>query len=375
MPVELSYAGATLIYRLFEYYPKDRLLIIQGMVVNEQARIEGVKYYVWKSSFLDRLKKTRLSKMIYTIIALGQFWTSRKQQKIIKSFKPDIIVTVTFHLMWLQAFQLSKKLKLPLHLILHDDWLITENNGVLKPFFFKEFSKVYKMAKERYCISANMEKYYYQLFNIHGKVMLPFRGKCDITFLPKQTQSDNGTFKFCYAGSLFTADFAYLLNELSFLIKQYKGELHIFSQKKNVVISNYIHLCSSHVFFHDLVHPEKLKQIMNEEMDVAVLLNSFEHEEAFKYNFSSKLVDYTSAGIPILMIGPDTSGAISWAINAGYSAIVTQPDLELASNLLEQLQNKTQRALFADLITLLGQKEFSYEHNYKIFEEGITDVN
>jgi hypothetical protein len=59
VPVELSSAGATLLYRLLQHYPKEKLLIIQGVGIDEnQPRIAGVQYHVSKSR-LERLRYTQ----------------------------------------------------------------------------------------------------------------------------------------------------------------------------------------------------------------------------------------------------------------------------------------------------------------------------
>lgn len=372
VPVELSSAGATLLYRLLEHYPKDKLLIIQGVGVSEsQQRIPGVEYHVYKPK-IDRLRYTRFSKHVQSLFLATHLLGSGKINRIAESFKPDIILTVSIRLMWVMAYNLSRKLGKPLYLVLHDDWLITENRGKWKRFLATMFRKTYIHAAERFCISPTMEKYYADMYGVHGKVIYPSRGKNDYVY-PLQThpKESNAKLKFCYAGSLFTGDFAPMLDMVSYHIGKNGGELHVFSYWNKELLSKYPNLNADHVTFHPFMHASALMRKMNEEMDVAVLLNSFEHEESFKYNFSSKLVDYISAGLPVLCWGPASSGSIAWALSNGYDAIVTNNNRKEIESLVESFSDSYKRSAWAVKIRELGLKEFSYEKNHETFINAI----
>lgn len=373
VPVELSSAGATLLYRLLEYYPKDKLLIIQGVGVSEtQPRIPGVAYHVAKTA-LERLRYTRFSKYLKGLFLATEVLGSSKTRMLIRSFKPDIILTVSIRLMWVNAYRISKQLNIPLYLVLHDEWLTSENYGKWQNYLVRMFEKMYKHATDRFCISPAMEKYYFSLYGVHGKIILPLRGKEDHVFPVVTDRKLKGkVIKFCYAGSLFTGDFAAMLDMVAFEIGEMKGELHIFSYWNKEVLARYKNLCSKHVFIHPFMHATELMRKMNEEMDVAVLLNSFEHEKSFKYNFSSKLVDYISAGLPVLFWGPASSGSNKWATSLGYDAIVTTRNPDEVANLVKAFYDEQKRLNWANEIRRLGINEFSFEKNYEIFIHSIS---
>ena len=373
VPVELSSAGATLLYRLLEHYQKDKLVIIQGVSVNEkQNRIAGVQYHVLKSK-LERLKYTRFAKYTRGLFLATGFLNSGKTKKILQSFQPDIILTVSIGLMWLNAFRLSKQFNIPLYLILHDDWLITERYGKWQKYLEYIFGEMYHHASERFCISPNMENYYFSLYGVHGKVIYPLRGKEDHIFpINIERKRSQRGLKFCYAGSLFTGDFAVMLDMIAYNIGKQGGELHIFSYWNKEILSQYTNLKEKFVIFHPFMHSAELMRTMNEEMDVAILLNSYIFEEPFRYNFSSKLVDYISAGLPVMFWGPATSGSISWALSLKYDAIVTRQDSKLIANLMKEFYNDEKRLNWARMIRELGMKEFSYEQNAGTFIKAIS---
>src|SRR5262245_37463923 len=63
VPVESYIHGSTLIYRLFESYPAEKLLIVEGLYESQaDRRLPNVQYRVIKSS-LSRLLKNRYPKV------------------------------------------------------------------------------------------------------------------------------------------------------------------------------------------------------------------------------------------------------------------------------------------------------------------------
>ena len=373
VPVELSSAGATLLYRLLQHYPKEKLLIIQGVGLDvNQPRIPGVQYHVSKSR-LERLRYTRFAKYSKGLFLADQLLLSGKSKKIIQSFKPDIILTASMRLMWLSAYRFSEQFSIPLYVILHDDWLTSEDHGKWQKYLADMFGKMYRHASGRFCISPTMEKYYFSLYGVRGDIVYPSRGKDDHIFPVGLEKTGNRKgLKFCYAGSLYTGDFAPMLDLIAYHIGKQKGELHIFSYWDKEMLAQFANLSEKHVTFHSFMHSAELMRKMNEEMDVAILLNSFVNEESFKYNFSSKLVDYISAGLPVLFWGPASSGSIAWASSKGYDAIVTEQDSKLTGNLIKEFYKDDKRLAWAKQIQELGVKEFSYEQNYNTFIKRIS---
>jgi hypothetical protein len=273
----------------------------------------------------------------------------------------------------LNALRLSEQMNIPLYLILHDDWLTSENHGKWQNYLVGMFEKLYRHATERFCISPTTEKYYFSLYGVHGKVIYPQRGKDDQIFpVNAERKNKHKGLKFCYAGSLYTGDFAPMLDLISYHIGKQKGELHIFSYWDKEMLAQYHNLSEKHVTIHPFMPSAELMRKMNEEMDVAILLNSYIHEEPFRYNFSSKLVDYVTAGLPVLFWGPASAGSITWALSLGYDAIVTEQDSKKVGNLIKEFNDDDKRMKWAKQIRELGLKEFSYEQNHDTFINSIT---
>jgi hypothetical protein len=79
--------------------------------------------------------------------------------------------------------------------------------------------------------------------------------------------------------------------------------------------------------------------------------------------FPSKMTEYTAAGLPVLIHGPDYSSAVRWAReNTDAAEVVveqTQPAIEVA---LRRLLNPERRVLLAKRAIEIGRHCFSFEN-------------
>lgn len=370
VPVELSHGGATLIYRLLEFYPKDRITIVQTCEVTKK-RIEGIPYHLYQNQIIRRLSKTRFGKVARELQLASSFLKIPIFiTRIIKVFKPDIILTVTFGTFWIIANNAAKKWKLPMHLILHDELLLTDKYLLLDSLFRNTFQLAYINASSRMCISQSMENYYFKKYAVNGNVLPPTRGKYDNVIEPKTSTQIHGL-HYCYAGSVHTGDFLPMLDKFAAAIENRNGSLSIFSEVENSMLEKYPNLLKAHVNINKLVSPIELKKFMLKSVDVNLLLNSFWFEEIFKYNFSSKVVDYSSVSLPILFWGPVTSGVISWSIEMDYPLIISENTVNAVLEMLDKIENPTTLDTAINIIYRGFNEYFSYERNFNNFIEYI----
>src|SRR5262249_3602871 len=122
VPVESYMHGLALVYRLFESYPAERLLIVECMCESQaDHRIPNVQYRAIKSS-LSRLLKNRFSHYLWPLSLAGVYLSSRSISRIVRSYRPQAVLTVVLGHVWEAAASSATRAGLPLHLIVHDDW-------------------------------------------------------------------------------------------------------------------------------------------------------------------------------------------------------------------------------------------------------------
>jgi hypothetical protein len=216
-----------------------------------------------------------------------------------------------------------------------------------------------------------MEAYYRQQYDTPGQVLYPSRGKNDITFrVDWENAGEKKSLNFCYAGSIGTTDFLPLLNDLAGILAKYGHTLTLFAVvPEQESLHKYEHLQMSHVRWKPLVHPDVLKKYMYEQADVNVLLNSFMHEDLFKLNFSSKIVDYSSVNLPVLFWGAPTSGIMNWALQGGYACVITVKDKQRVEEQVVALGRLAYRRQLADQLQKMSEVTFGFQKNYDVFTE------
>jgi hypothetical protein len=100
VPVELYMHGSTLVYRLFESYPAEKLLIVEGLYESQaDRRLPNVQYRAIKSS-LSRLLKNRFSHYLWPLSLAGVYLSSRSISRIVRSYRPQAVLTVVLGHAW-----------------------------------------------------------------------------------------------------------------------------------------------------------------------------------------------------------------------------------------------------------------------------------
>src|SRR5262245_10600855 len=122
VPVESYMHGSSLVYRLFESYPAEKLLIVEGLYESQaDRRLPNVQYCAIKSS-LSRLLKNPFSHYLWPLSLARVYLSSRSISRIVRSYRPQAVITVVVRQAWEAAASYATRADLPLHLIVHDDW-------------------------------------------------------------------------------------------------------------------------------------------------------------------------------------------------------------------------------------------------------------
>ena len=144
--VEETSAGMMLLYRLIESYPADRLQVIQidegdNYPTERDRRIKNIRYHelrqnVGRGWYFSRMRLPRIFWMMQTAQAQLK---AREAARLLGSFRPDAILTVHELFGWVTASELAAYLKVPLHLVMHDEWF---RNLSMSPALPARFRKV-----------------------------------------------------------------------------------------------------------------------------------------------------------------------------------------------------------------------------------------
>src|SRR6516164_618647 len=179
VPVECSYHGSALLWRLLENYPPEDLLIVEGIHRSSvERRLPGVRYIHRPTLGFGRMLRTRyaiqVSEVLYRTIPI----LAASILPSVASWRPEAIITVCHGLFWLAAAKVANTLKVPLHLIVHDHVPETVvGSGRLRGRISRDFGRIYSTAATRFCVSEGMVMEYERMFGVAGRVLHPSRAR------------------------------------------------------------------------------------------------------------------------------------------------------------------------------------------------------
>jgi glycosyltransferase involved in cell wall biosynthesis len=367
VPVESSYHGSALIYRLLQNYPAEKLRIIEGNLRNSlpERRLAGVAYDAIKVGW-KRPLYTRFSAWAHLGYSFAARWKVGAVEQALGDFKPEAVLTVAHEFLWLTAARYARKHSLPLHLICHDDWpRLALVPSAFRNWLEREFGQVYRQAASRLCVSPYMVEEYERRYGVGGKVLYPSRDINTPVFMAVEAVGDNRRpFTLAYAGSIDSRSNLSQLVVIANLLTELKAKLILFGPFDDKPLIK-ARMDLSNVIVGGMLSSAELVRKLHQEVDVMILPLGFEDVDAeeMAINFPSKLTDYTATGLPLLIWGSETNSAVKWAKSElGVAAVLTSPNQKDLVGLLAKLkQDYSWRNKLAATANLIGQRYFNPE--------------
>lgn len=378
--VESTVAGMALLYRLLQNYPTDKLLIVEGNIIDSQSdkRLPKVKYSKLEVGS-RRLLHTRIHSSYSTVLYLLASIRARKLRDIIKNFQPEAVLTVAHGYSWLTAAKVADQFKLPLHLIIHDDW-ISMIQGTVPAFLHKKldrwFGKVYRNARSRLCASPYMVEDFEKRYGASGIVLYPARAADIDEIFEPQRQTNKDSLVFAYAGSIYGAGgYTACLANLGLVLEELGGQLILYTNLSPDGVAS-CGLNKNNISVRPLLQYKELLGALRGEVDVLFVPMSFavEDRQNMSVAFPSKLADYTAVGLPLLIWGPPYCSAVRWARdNAGVAEVVSTPERETLKKAVARLMDSfTYREALAQTALVVGDKLFSHRRAEETFYNSIS---
>jgi len=383
VPVESTVAGSALIYRLLQDYPVDRLCIVEGNYI-ATSQIEKRLPQVAYNSISVGIKRLLISRLVFlytSFLFLTAKWRSHQLNNLINTFKPEAILTVAHGLSWITAAELARKNELPLHLIVHDEWIYyTAVISPLKNKVKKVFGDIYRQADSQLCVSPYMKQYYEKQYGVKGSVLYPSRAKDIPVFKrPSENLNKNSNFLvFAYAGSINSKSYANSIVDLAKVLEKFDHKLIIYSPLSDESIEQ-LGLNRSNVTTRSLIPSQKLIYTLRQEADVLFVPMSFDENERpnMEMSFPSKLTDYTGIGLPLLIWGPSYCSAVRWARdNLEVAEVVeTKESTNLLYSIKKLTENLEYRCKLANNALIMGFNYFSHSNIIRQFYQSLVQTN
>jgi hypothetical protein len=363
VPVESSYHGSALLYRLLQDYPPSKLFILEGNLITSQLerRLPDVKYQdiqVGKQRYLN----TRFHDFVSSWLSLTAKSRAKSIDSLLDEFQPSAVLTVAHGYSWLTAAHYAATYNLPLHLIVHDDW--PRLAGSLSGWIDREFGRVYRQAASRLCVSPYMAEEYEKRYNVPGNVLYPSRAK-DVKIYPVEPErviDRDNQLTVVFGGTVNSAGHVRCLQNLADCLQKFNGQLIIYGTltSEQAIDSG---LQSPNIQIRGLLPSEQFIGRIREEADILFVPMSFDsaNQTNMQFGFPSKITDYTAAALPLLIYSPSYSSAVRWAAeNPGVAEVVMSEEPEELTLALKRLHSKEHRACLAHMAVEKSSKYFSH---------------
>jgi hypothetical protein len=336
--VQRTSGGQLLLYRLLADYPRDRLRVVYDpsqVPGDANTFLPGVQYHPCPLR-IPRWIRNRLNPFWPVLASVWARTQQRRVGRLLGDFRPDAILTVPHWYLWFAADSLARSLRVPLHLIVHDDWpsyTTFRRAGVVSDWVRggcrAAMRPVYQRASSRLVISPGMNDLYRQWFGAPGAVLYPSRGDDSPPARVRVRPTPDAAPVVAFCGGIHLGGVADLLRRLAVGLGACGGRLDLYTT------SGPDHLRALGIEQPNVRHcgflpSAEMGERLGRSAHVLFLPASFDPRERVDVStlFPSKLADYTAVGLPVLVWGPAYSSAARWAVqNPGAAILVSDPDV------------------------------------------------
>ena len=378
VPVESTYYGSAQLHRLLGGYPAGKLTILEtGPPSNPSRRIPQATYVSHPIS-RQRWLNTRFHPQVTVWYSHRGTRIAPKVAASLNGARFDGILTVVHGFGWLAAARIAEKRKVPLHLLVQDDWPRAAHvPDRFRNWLDQRFARVFRQAQSRLCVSPSMQRDYQSRYGEIAEVIYPSRAMNlpQFTAPPDRVARNDHQFTIAFAGTINSNGYVEALIDLSQALQAINGRLLVFGPL-TVEQSRHSGLDLPNVAIGGLLSWPELINRLRDEVDALFVPMSFDESDRsnMQLAFPGKLADCTAIGVPVLIYGPKYCSAVRWAReNAGVAEVVdAQEDLEeVVKRLAEDpaLRHELGRKALE-----VGEKYFAHETVQAVFNRTLMSA-
>ena len=376
VPVEASYHGSALLHRLLSDYPHEKLTIIETATQSEpKRRLPNVKYTA-HSIGNPRWLNTRFHPYAVAWYSKAGTRIGPRIAQSLNGFSVEGVLTVAHGFGWLAAASIARTRKVPLHLIVHDDWpRAADVAPAFRNWLDVRFGDVYRQAHSRLCVSPAMSKFYEGLYGKSAHVIYPSRAPDCPEFKepPEHLSRNDKPFTIAFAGTINSDGYVHALLALQTALKPLNGRLLIFGPLTPDAARK-VGLDDSNTQVCGLLSWSDLMTRLRDETDALFVPMSFDASDRtnMEMAFPSKLADCTATGLPLLIYGPGYCSAVTWARENSGVAEVVEAEAQLGEIVSRLANDPQQRVSLGQRALDVGRQYFTHERVQQVFYHALS---
>jgi glycosyltransferase involved in cell wall biosynthesis len=374
--VEDSYQSSIQLYRLLRGYPAGALRVIETRLPESQPerRLPGVDYAMLPLA--DPLAMRGPLSGVYRLWLTATAATRAAEAlRAAGGFAPEAVLTIGSGTGWLVAAEIATELAVPLHLIVHDDWPKAPGiDRALIGWSRSRFARVYRQARSRLCVSPFMIEMFRERYGEDGELLYPVRSGDTSALVEPHVRAigehDAIAIAFCGGSGPHVMPG---LRTLGRALSNRAARIVVFGPFDEAKRAELRAISSAFEFRGFVAHEIMLAGLRDADVLFVPLTFAPDERQNMAASLPSKLVDYTAAGVPILIQAPADSGAARWAaLHQPVAAVVTTDDASTLRRAIETLTaDLDDRRRLAERAIAVGADCFAFDKGRAIFEAAL----
>lgn len=330
---------------------------------------------------LLRLSSTRFCRLIRQWeMIIEPYWILKQIEPVLEQFSPDALFTIPDNTLSWTAYLISQRSGLPLITNFQDWWPrgqftlnLEKPYPIVRELLERRFYQMYQASDLTLCTSAGMRQ---KLGNhSNSPVLYPCPAPRDPNFHPDfEPPHPSRPLKLIYAGTIISTYGRSVLT----LAKALQGikdiEFHVYGPTPDWSEEERAWMEKEGVYL-GLIPYEQLK-VKLYEADAFLVVMSFESKfrTMMETSFTTKFLEYSQFGKPIIVWGPDYCQPIQIAQTHGCGLPVISPNVSDVITALSSLQDSTQWLNYAHSAWKAANSIFDPEYIHSILKDSIYNL-
>ena len=376
VPVEASYHGSALLHRLLSCHPHEKLAIIETATPSEPKRrlpnVNYIEHPIGKQRWLN----TRFHPYVVAWFSREGMRIGPKVAQSLNGFRVEGVLTVAHGFGWLAAARIASERRVPLHLMIHDDWpRAADIAPAFRNWLDACFGNAYRQAQSRLCVSPAMSRFYQERYGVAAEVMYPSRAADCPVFedAPERLSHNDKQFTIAFAGTINSTGYIRALLALESALRSVGGRLLIFGPLTSDAARE-AGFDAQDTEVSGLLSWSDLMARLRDEADALFVPMSFDASDRanMEMAFPSKLADCTATGLPLLVYGPTYCSAVKWARENPGVAEVVEAEAQLADAIKRLANNPAHRVALGRRALDVGREYFTHERVQEVFNRAVS---
>jgi glycosyltransferase involved in cell wall biosynthesis len=330
---------------------------------------------------LTRLSNTRFSRLVRQFEMLVEpYWMLKQVKPLLRQFQPDVILTLPDNTLSWTAYLLAQQTGLPLITNFQDWWPrgqfvydLEEPYSFTRKLLEQRFRRMYRDSALAFCVSNGMRQY----LGSHSNAPLLYACPAprDPSVQPDfKAPAANKPFRLIYAGTVINAYGRSVLNLAKALRGDPNFEFHVYGPPPDWPESDRAWMEAEGVY-RGLLPYDELKQKLRE-ADACLVVMTFETQlrTMMETSFTSKFLDYSQYGKPIVIWGPSYCEPIRLAQSEKIGLPVDSMDVTAVVKALESLRHPEQWITYAEGAWEAATTIFDHNKIHQVFRDSIQSL-